>query len=63
VRLFLPTTLTHTTLSLRGLAGAVPNHRFSPYCWRTRMALAHEGLTFETIPQRFNERAPTVSEE
>lgn len=29
-------------------------HRFSPYCWRTRMALAHKGLTarFETIPFR-----------
>ncbi|MEE2805436.1 MAG: glutathione S-transferase N-terminal domain-containing protein [Pseudomonadota bacterium] len=30
--------------------------RFSPYCWRTRMALAHKGLIAEFLPWRFTER-------
>jgi glutathione S-transferase len=38
------------------LAGADPALRFSPYCWRTRMALAHKGLAVETIPWRFTEK-------
>jgi glutathione S-transferase len=37
------------------LAGADPERRFSPFCWRTRMALAHKGLDFETVPWRFTE--------
>ncbi len=37
------------------LAGADPALRFSPYCWRTRYALAHKGLPVETIPWRFTE--------
>jgi glutathione S-transferase len=41
---------------LYDLAGAEPERRFSPYCWRTRMALAHKGLDVETIPWRFTER-------
>jgi glutathione S-transferase len=45
------------TLRLYDLAGADPDRRFSPYCWRTRMALAHKGLAFETIPWRFTEKA------
>jgi glutathione S-transferase len=44
------------TLRLYDLAGADPDRRFSPYCWRTRMALAHKGLAFETIPWRFTEK-------
>jgi glutathione S-transferase len=39
------------------LAGAEEDRRFSPYCWRTKMALAHKGLAFETIPWRFTEKA------
>jgi glutathione S-transferase len=39
------------------LAGAEPNRRFSPYCWRTRLALAHKNLPVETIPWRFTEKA------
>jgi glutathione S-transferase len=35
------------------LAGAEPNRRFSPYCWRIRMALAHKRLPVETIPWRY----------
>jgi glutathione S-transferase len=40
---------------MHDLAGADPALRFSPYCWRTRMALAHKGLAVETIPWRFTE--------
>jgi glutathione S-transferase len=39
------------------LAGADPALRFSPYCWRIRMALAHKGLAVETVPWRFTEKA------
>jgi glutathione S-transferase len=39
------------------LAGADAAHRFSPYCWRTRMACAHKGLALETVPWRFTEKA------
>ena len=42
---------------LYDLAGADPELRFSPYCWRTKLALAHKGLTAETIPWRFTEKA------
>ncbi len=43
-------------LTLYDLAGAEPDRRFSPYCWRIRMALAHKGLEVETIPWRFTEK-------
>ena len=45
------------TLRLYDLAGAEPARRFSPYCWRTRLALAHKGLAVETIPLRFTQKA------
>jgi glutathione S-transferase len=38
------------------LAGADPDRRFSPYCWRAKLALAHKGLAFETIPWRFTDK-------
>ncbi len=38
------------------LAGADYNRRFSPYCWRVRMALAHKGLDVECIPWSFTEK-------
>jgi glutathione S-transferase len=38
------------------LAGADPDVRFSPYCWRTRFALAHKGLPVDTVPWRFTDR-------
>ena len=41
---------------LYDLAGAQADRRFSPYCWRTRLALAHKGLAVETIPWRFAEK-------
>ena len=30
--------------------------RFSPYCWRSRFALAHKGLDFDTVPVRFADK-------
>ena len=36
--------------------GADPDRRFSPYCWRIKMALAHKGLEVETIAWRFTEK-------
>lgn len=44
------------TRLLYDLAGADPDLRFSPFCWRTRLALAHKGLEVETIPWRFTEK-------
>jgi glutathione S-transferase len=39
------------------LVGADPARRFSPFCWRARMALAHKGLEAECVPWRFTETA------
>ncbi len=44
------------TIVMHDLAGA-ERQRFSPYCWRTRMALAHKGLEVETRPVRFSDIA------
>ena len=44
------------TIILYDLAGAEADRRFSPFCWRTRMALAHKGLAVETVPWRFTEK-------
>jgi len=38
------------------LAAAEDDRLFSPYCWRTKLALAHKGLAFESIPWRFTEK-------
>lgn len=43
-------------ITLYDLAGAEADRRFSPFCWRTRMALAHKGLEVETVPWRFTEK-------
>ncbi len=43
-------------LQLYDLAGAEPDRRFSPYCWRIRMALAHKRLEVETIPWHFTDK-------
>jgi glutathione S-transferase len=43
-------------LQLYDLAGAEPERRFSPYCWRTKLALMHKRLPFETIPWRFTDK-------
>ena len=43
------------SIIMHDLAGADPDLRFSPYCWRIRFALAHKGLPVETVPWRFTE--------
>jgi glutathione S-transferase len=43
-------------IKLYDLAAAEDDRRFSPYCWRVKMALLHKGLAFETIPWRFTEK-------
>lgn len=40
---------------LHELCGADPEIRFSPFCWRARMALAHKGLNYETRPAPFTD--------
>ena len=46
----------YMTIKLYDLAAAEDDRRFSPYCWRIKMALAHKGLAVETIPWRFTEK-------
>lgn len=41
---------------LYDLAGAEADRRFSPYCWRARMALAHKELEVETIAWRYDDK-------
>jgi len=41
---------------LYDLAGADDRLRFSPYCWRVRLALAHKGLPVETRPWRLTDQ-------
>ncbi|HJZ19554.1 MAG TPA: glutathione S-transferase family protein [Bradyrhizobium sp.] len=43
-------------LKLFELVGTDEARPFSPFCWRTRMALAHKGLDAESIPWRFTEK-------
>jgi glutathione S-transferase len=43
-------------ITLYDLAGSDPERRFSPFCWRAKMALAHKGLAVETVPWRFTEK-------
>lgn len=45
------------TIQFFDLAGSDDNLRFSPFCWRVRMALLHKGLPFETILWRFADKA------
>jgi len=42
---------------LHDLCGADPARRFSPYCWRVRLALAHKGIAHEARPWRFTDKA------
>jgi glutathione S-transferase len=41
---------------LYDLAGSEAERRFSPFCWRSKMALAHKGLSVETVPWHFTEK-------
>jgi glutathione S-transferase len=43
-------------LKMYDLAGAEADRRFSPYCWRVKLAAAHKGLEIETIAWRFTEK-------
>lgn len=43
------------TITLYELAAADPAIRFSPYCWRTRFALAHKGLAVDGVPWHFTQ--------
>lgn len=40
------------TMQLYELSGK-NDYRFSPYCWRTRLALEHKKLGYETVPLHF----------
>lgn len=51
-----PGTESRMTIRMYDLAGADPARRFSPYCWRTRMALKHKQLEVDCIPWRFTEK-------
>jgi glutathione S-transferase len=44
------------TITMYDLAGGEADRRFSPFCWRIKMALAHKGLAVETVPWRFTEK-------
>ncbi len=44
-------------IELFDLAGADPDRRFSPYCWRIKLALHHKGLEYKSVPWRFTEKA------
>ena len=41
------------TITVYDLAGADEKIRFSPFCWRTKLALMHKGLAFDTAIVRF----------
>lgn len=49
--------MSSASLTLYELAGADPDLRFSPHCWKTRMALAHKGLESQRIAWRFSDKA------
>lgn len=44
------------TRKLFELCGTETERVFSPFCWRTRMALAHKDIKAETTPWRFSEK-------
>jgi len=45
-----------TVLVLYDLCAGDADRRFSPYCWRVRMALRHKNLAFDTVPIRFSDK-------
>jgi glutathione S-transferase len=44
------------TIELWDLAAAEAERRFSPYCWRIKLALRHKDLPFSTVPWRMVEK-------
>ena len=49
------------TLKLFELVGIDDARPFSPFCWRSRMALAHKGLSADSIPWRFTEKSAVAA--
>ncbi len=47
------------SLTLYDLSGT-EDLRFSPYCWRIKLALAHKGLSADTVPVTFGEKDKLV---
>jgi len=43
-------------ITMYDLAGVEADRRFSPFCWRAKMARAHKRLAVETVPWRFTEK-------
>lgn len=43
------------TIELYELVGSDASRPFSPHCWKTRLALAHKGLDFKSMPTGFTE--------
>ena len=43
-------------IKLYDLVAAEENRAFSPFCWRSRMALAHKNLEVEIVPWRMTEK-------
>ena len=43
---------------LHELRGRDERLRFSPFCWRARLALAHKGLAAELVPMLFTDKSP-----
>jgi glutathione S-transferase len=43
-------------IDLYELAGADQTIRFSPYCWRIRMAMAHKGVKARILPWHFGDK-------
>jgi glutathione S-transferase len=43
-------------ITLYELAGNNPEKKFSPHCWKSRLALAHKQLPVESVPVRFTEK-------
>ncbi len=48
------------SIQMYDLAGEDPKRRFSPFCWRIKLALAHKRLDVETIPWRYADKAALV---
>jgi len=44
------------TITLYELAGENPELKFSPHCWKSRLALAHKGLDVERVAVSFTEK-------
>lgn len=44
------------SITLFELAGADPEVRFSPHCWKSRLALVHKELAYHGEPVRFTEK-------